>query len=262
MSVHFAGTTALVTGASSGLGAEFARVLAARGADLVLVARRLDRLEALARELETRHGITARILGADLGEPAAWARVRAFTDAEGVRVSTLVNNAGFATYGVLAETDPGRADEEVRLNVGALTALTRLYLPDLMSEGRGALVNVASTAAFQPVPSMAVYGATKAYVRSFTAAVAWETRATGLRVTALCPGATRTEFFDVVGSEDAKVGRYQSAEQVVRRAMRALDARRTPPVVVSGVANRVGAVLGRLAPERLGLPLTEALMGR
>ncbi|MHA7238327.1 SDR family NAD(P)-dependent oxidoreductase [Arthrobacter sp. TMS1-12-1] len=134
-------------------------------------------------------------------------------------------------------------------------------MPDLLDEGRGALVNVASTAGFQPIPSMAVYGATKAYVRSFTAAVAWETRGTGLRVTALCPGA-RTEFFDVVGSEDPKVGRYQSPEQVVRTAMRALDARRTPPVVVSGTANRVGAVLGRSAPARVGLPLTAALMRR
>ncbi|WP_104165699.1 SDR family oxidoreductase [Arthrobacter sp. SX1312] len=262
MSVQFAGTTALVTGASSGLGAEFARVLTARGADLVLVARRLERLEAMARELEARHGIMARVLGTDLGVPASWGQVRAFTDAEGVRVSTLVNNAGFGTYGVLAEADPARADEEVRLNVGALTALTRAYLPDLMSEGTGALVNVASTASFQPVPAMAVYGATKAYVRSFTAAVAWETRNTGLRVTALCPGATRTEFFDVVGSEHAKVGRYQSPEQVVRTAMRALDARHTPPVVVSGAANRVVAVLGRLAPARAGLPVTAALMGR
>ncbi|WP_247827358.1 SDR family NAD(P)-dependent oxidoreductase [Arthrobacter antioxidans] len=262
MALQFAATTALVTGASSGLGAEFARALAARGADLVLVARRVDRLEALARDLEARHGITARIVGADLADPASWARVRAFTEAEGVRVSTLVNNAGFATHGVLAEADPDRTDEEVRLNVGALTALTRLYLPDLVSEGSGALVNVASTAGFQPVPLMAVYGATKAYVRSFTAAVAWETRDTGLRVTALCPGATRTEFFDVVGSDDAKVGRYQSPEQVVRTALRALDGRRTPPVVVSGAANRVGAALGRLAPTRLGLPLTAALMRR
>ncbi|MHA7238328.1 SDR family NAD(P)-dependent oxidoreductase [Arthrobacter sp. TMS1-12-1] len=124
MTVRFAGTSALVTGASSGLGTEFARVLAARGADLVLVARRLDRLEALARDLEARHGITARVLGADLSEPASWGRVKSFTDTEGVRVATLVNNAGFATHGVLAEADPARTDEEVRLNVGALTALT------------------------------------------------------------------------------------------------------------------------------------------
>jgi hypothetical protein len=261
MPLPLASTTALITGASSGLGAEFARVLARRGADLVLVARRRDRLEALAEEIRRASKVRVFVHAADLADPDSWPALKAYTDGEGLTVSTLINNAGFATYGPLVDADSARADEEVRLNVGALTALTRLYLPDL-TRGRGALVNVASTAAFQPVPGMAVYGATKAYVRSFTAAVAWETRETNLRVTALCPGATKTEFFDVVGTEEAKVGRYQTSEQVVATAMRALDARRTPPVVVSGGANRFGSVVGRLAPTRLALPLTESLMGR
>lgn len=262
MTLSFSSSTALITGASSGLGAEFARVLAGRGADLVLVARRRERMDALADAIRRAHGVHVRVHTADLSDPSSWDGVKAYTDAEGLSISTLINNAGFATYGPLVEARARRTDDQVQVNVAALTALTRLYLPDLVARGSGALVNVASTAAFQPVPSMAVYGATKAYVKSFTAALAWETRGSGLRVTALCPGATKTEFFDVVGTEDAKVGNYETPEQVVATAMRALDSRRTPPVVVSGANNRLGAFVGRLAPLRLSLPLTASLMGR
>jgi uncharacterized protein len=148
----------------------------------------------------------------------------------------------------------------VRLNVGALVALTRAFLPEMTASGRGILVNVASTAAFQPVPFMAVYGATKAFVLSFTEAVAFETRESGLRVTALCPGATRTEFFEVVGTDGARVGDYQTPEQVVATAMRALDARRTPPSVVSGVRNAATAVLARIMPRSIVIPATGRLM--
>ncbi len=260
MARNHAGTTAIVTGASSGLGAEFASTLAARGANLVLVARRADRLTALADELTAAHGVAVHTLPLDLAAPGAVDAVTAFTRERGLAIDSLVNNAGFGMHGELDEADPERIDEQVRLNVGALVSLTRAFLPQLTASGRGILVNVASTAAFQPVPYMAVYGATKAFVLSFTQAVAYEARDSGLRVTTLCPGATRTEFFHVVGTEEARVGDYQTPEQVVATAMRALDARRTPAAVVSGGRNRATATLASIMPRRIVVPMTARLM--
>ena len=260
MARNHTGTTAIVTGASSGLGAEFARTLAARGANLVLIARRADRLTALANELTAANGVDVHTLALDLAAPGAVDAVTAFTGERGLTIDSLVNNAGFGMHGELDEADAARIDEQVRLNVGALVSLTRAFLPQLTTSGRGILVNVASTAAFQPVPYMAVYGATKAFVLSFTQAVAYETRDTGLRVTTLCPGATRTEFFDVVGTEGARVGDYQTPEQVVATAMRALDARRTPAAVVSGNRNRATATLAAIMPRRVVVPMTARLM--
>ncbi|HEU0180902.1 MAG TPA: SDR family NAD(P)-dependent oxidoreductase, partial [Agromyces mariniharenae] len=187
-------------------------------------------------------------------------RLVAFVHERGLTVDSLVNNAGFGMHGAFEQADAARIDEQVRLNVGALVSLTRAFLPEMTASGRGILVNVASTAAFQPVPSMAVYGATKAFVLSFTEAVAWETRETGLRVTALCPGATRTEFFDVVGTDEARVGDYQTPAEVVATAMRALDSRRTPPSVVSGRGNSVSAVFARIMPRSIVLPITARVM--
>jgi len=250
------GTTALITGASSGLGAEFARALAARGADLVLVARRADRLETLAATLRTQHGVQVRVVPADLTAPGAASALRAELD--GVHIDTLVNNAGLGHYGDLADTDPELVRDMVQLNVAALVDLTRTFLPDLRA-GRGALVNVASTAAYQPCPHLAVYGATKAFVLSFTEALHAELRPTGLRVLALSPGATRTEFFDVAGS-DAQVGRMQESAEVVGLAMRALDRRRTPASIVSGRSNGLTAVAARLSPRRVTLAVSDRLM--
>ena len=260
MARNHTGTTAIITGASSGLGAEFAHILAARGANLVLIARREDRLTALADELAAAHGVTVHPLALDLAAPGAVDTVAAFVRDRGLTVDSVVNNAGFGMHGALGEGDAARIDEQVRLNVGALVALTRAFLPEMTASGRGILVNVASTAAFQPVPFMAVYGATKAFVLSFTEALAFETRDSGLRVTALCPGATRTEFFEVVGTEGARVGDYQTPEQVVATTMRALDARRTPPSIVSGVRNAATAVLARIMPRSIVIPATGRLM--
>jgi short-subunit dehydrogenase len=262
MARNHAGTTAIITGASSGIGAEFARTLAARGANLVLIARRDDRLAALADELAAAHGVTVHPLALDLAAPGAVDAVTTFVRERGLTVDSVVNNAGFGMHGPLAEADASRIDEQVRLNVGALVSLTRAFLPGMTASGRGILVNVASTAAFQPVPFMAVYGATKAFVLSFTEAVAFETRESGLRVTALCPGPTRTEFFEVVGTERARVGDYQSPAQVVATAMRALDARRTPPSVVSGSRNAVTAVMARIMPRSIVIPMTGRLMAQ
>ncbi|MER5779585.1 SDR family oxidoreductase [Streptomyces sp. NPDC002039] len=253
MSMMYRGTVALITGASAGLGAEFARQWAERGADVVLVARRLDRLTELARDLEKRYGISATPMAADLSLPGAGAALRAELDDRGIRIQTLVNNAGFGSHGPFLEQDPAQVDRMVQLNIAAVAGLTRAFLPDLVADGRGALVTIASTAAYQPTPAMAVYGASKAFVLSFTEALAYETRGSSLRVLAVSPGPTNTEFFDVVGSQDAIVGKVATSEQVVSTARRALERGTTPPSVVAGLGNRLSALASGLAPRRLAL---------
>ncbi|MFD8415924.1 MULTISPECIES: SDR family NAD(P)-dependent oxidoreductase [unclassified Streptomyces] len=253
MTMTYRNTTALITGASAGLGVEFARQWAARGADLVLAARRLDRLETLAADLQDRYGIKAHAIAADLAQPGAATALRAGISARGLSVQTLINNAGFGSHGAVADQDPAQMEEMIRLNVLAVTELTRAFLPDLVSDGRGALVNIASVAAYQPTPAMAVYGATKAFVLNFTEAVAYETRDSSLRVLAVSPGPVSTEFFDVVGSRDAAVGRMATPEQVVTAARRALESRSTPPSVVVGLSNRLSALASALAPRRAAL---------
>lgn len=243
----------LVTGASAGLGVEFARVLAARGSDLVLAARRTDRLEELAASLP----VDVQVVTIDLSLPEAGKRL---FDAAGP-VDLLVNNAGFGTHGALVDEAPERLAQEVALNVAAVVDATRAFLPAMIANGFGGIVNVASTAAFQPIPGMAVYGASKAFVMSFTEAVWAEARRHGVKVTALAPGATATEFFDVVGTSRAAVGRQQTAQQVIATAMRALDRRSTPPHVVSGAANAFAAWGTRLVPKRLLAPMAGRLIG-
>ncbi len=249
------GTTVLITGASSGLGAEFAREFAARGADLVLVARRQDRLEALAVDLAERFGTVSTVIPRDLTAPGAVAELVADLEQRGIRVASLVNNAGFGSYGHFGSLDAERLHQEVTLNVLALTELTRALWPELIEHGRsapatGALINVASTAAFQPVPFMSVYGATKSYVLSFTEGLWYEAKGNGLKVLALCPGPTATEFKTVADNEEVFFGNPQSATQVIATTFRALDARSTPPRVVSGVGNAIAARGVRLVPQR------------
>ncbi|MBM7506100.1 SDR family NAD(P)-dependent oxidoreductase [Agromyces aurantiacus] len=244
---------ALVTGASSGLGELIAERLAERGADLVLVARRRDRLDALAARLAERHGTRSTVIEADLARPGAAAEV--WSRLEGATPDTLVNAAGFATHGAFAAEHPDRIRDEVTVNVTALVELTRAALPAMLADGHGAIVNIASTASFQPVPGMAVYAATKTFVRELTEAIAHEVRGSGVKVIALCPGATRTEFFDVVGNPEAAVGTPAEPAEVVDALLRALDRDRTPSVLVTGFANRLGAALARLAPNRLLMPI-------
>ncbi|MFC0451935.1 SDR family NAD(P)-dependent oxidoreductase [Rhodococcus jostii] len=260
MSFDVSGTTVLITGASAGLGVEFARRFAERGADLVLVARRADRLEQLASELRDAHHVSVAVLPFDLATPGVGERLRSELTARGIRVDSLINNAGFGTHGDFASADLERLTSEIQLNVSTLVELSHTFLPDLL-RGRGALVNLASTAAFQPTPGMAVYGATKAFVLNFTEALWAEARGTGLTVLAVCPGPTRTEFFDVVGSEDAAVGRMQTADQVVTTTLRALDRRSTPPSVVSGVMNWVSSISTRFATRRIGALASGRLLG-
>lgn len=251
--------TAVVTGASSGLGAGIAQALAARDHDVVLVARRADRLEALADELRTAHGVAAHVVAVDLADPAGPARVAEAVADLGPDV--LVNAAGFGTAENLVDEDPARIAEEVDVNVRALTVLTRLLLPSLLASPAGLLVNVSSTASFQPVPGLAVYAATKAYVTSLTEAVWAETRGTALTVVCLCPGPADTEFFQVAGTERFKVGQVVTVEQVVDVAMRAARGRGPLPTAVVGWRNRVTSVLTPRLPRRLVLTVTARLTG-
>lgn len=198
--------TVIVTGASSGLGAEFAHQLARRGADLVLVARRADRLKDLADELTRAHGVTVNVVARDLGRPDAGRTLRAELESRGIHATGLVNNAGFGSHSALTDEDPDRLQSMIALNVSALVDLSRAYIDPLNSADTGILINVASLLGFQPTPYLSVYGATKAFVLSFTESLWEENRGTGLRVLALCPGATKTEFYDAAGSETADYG--------------------------------------------------------
>lgn len=249
--VDYRGQATLITGASSGLGEEFARRLAARGSDLVLVARREDRLRKLAEELSAAHGIEAVILPMDLGADRVGEVLSEELDRLGITVTSVINNAGFGTFGPLHLEDPARLRQELAVNVGAVVDISRAFIGRLRTHGKGVLVNVASMGAYQPVPHMAVYGATKAFVLSFTEALWYESRGTGLRVLALSPGATTTEFFDVIGTREVNGGtRFQTCEEVVRTTLRTLDRKNPGPSVISGALNRMMAVGGRLLSRR------------
>ncbi len=235
---------ALVTGASAGLGVEFARQLARRGHRLVLAARRKDRLDELAREVGN-----ARAVAIDLSREGAATSLMADIDANGETVDLLVNNAGFGLIGRFAELDAGRLRQMIDLNVGALTDLCRAAAPAMIERRSGAILNVASTAAFQPGPKMAVYFATKAFVLSLSEALHEELKPHGIEVSCLCPGPTRTEFGDVAGFGGNglfdKVA--MNAARVVETGLRGLDANRA--VVVAGLINKVGAASTRFAPR-------------
>ncbi|WP_265569744.1 SDR family NAD(P)-dependent oxidoreductase [Sphingomicrobium nitratireducens] len=236
----------LVTGASAGLGVEFARRYAARGDRLVLVARRADRLEALAAELPN-----ARWFALDLSQPGAVDTLMADLEGEGEHVETLINNAGFGVIGKLAHADRRRQREMVDLNCGALVELAQAVLPGMIERQSGGIMNIASTAAFQPGPGMAVYFATKAFVLSFSEALHEEARPHGVHVSALCPGPTSTEFGDVAGYKGNKgVETFKmEAAPVVDAGIKGLDANKA--VVVPGAMNKATAALSSLLPSSL-----------
>lgn len=241
--------TALVTGASSGLGAEFARQLAARGHDLVLVARSRDRLDALAAGLRERHGVRVDVFAHDLAERGAPERVVADLATIGIAVDLLVNNAGFGTAGRFEQIPAGRDTDQVMVNVVSVVGLTRLLVPAMLARGGGGVINVGSTAGFQPSPYFAAYAAAKAFVLNFSLALREEYRGRDLRVLALCPGPTRTAFFDAVGERAAIGARMMPAGAVVRAALRAYD--RDRGYVVPGLGNAVNAHLSPRRPRRL-----------
>ncbi|MBB4744904.1 short-subunit dehydrogenase [Actinoplanes octamycinicus] len=256
--VDYRAQTVLITGASAGLGAEFARKLAARGAGLVLVARRADRLAELQAEL-TAAGGTVTTIAMDLAVPDAGERLHAAL--AGTPVTSMINNAGFGTNRPFHEEDPGRVTDEITLNVTSLVGITRAFIDELRA-GHGFLINLASVAAYQPNPRMAVYGATKAFVLSFSEALWYESRGTGLRVLAVSPGATETEFFEVAGQGADGGTRRMRADQVVDAALRALDRRNPPPSVVTGALNKVMTGAGRLVSRRMLASVVGTMLDR
>lgn len=257
--MDYRGSTALVTGASGGIGAAFAEELAARGADVVLVARSAETLAALAARLHTDHGVRAEVVAADLTGPDAADTVYEEVARRGMRVDLLVNNAGFGSAGRFGEIPVGRSRTEITLDVTALVELTRVFLPDMAARGRGGVLNVASIAGFQPTPYMAVYGAAKAFVLSFSRALWAEYRGSGVRVTAVCPGPVRTGFADRLGTPPPYAGQFRSAPQVVRTALRAYE--RGRHTVTPGIVN-AALGYGRLLPVRATLGLARYLTGR
>ncbi|WP_407944316.1 SDR family NAD(P)-dependent oxidoreductase [Paenibacillus durus] len=247
------GKWSLVTGASSGIGEQFARQLAKQGSHLVLVARSKSKLEELASELRKRYGIKAEVIPLDLAKEGAPSELYQQCRLLKVEIELLVNNAGFATHGLFEQVSGERQHEEVMLNVTAVVDMTHLFLPDMLRKSSGAVINVASTAGFQPLPYMAVYGATKAFVLSFTQALYWENRDRGVKFFALCPGSTDTSFFNVVGAEEASVGKKDTPERVVEIALRALKEGKL--YVVPGMQNYMGAQLSRFITRKQGLRL-------
>ena len=214
---YYRDKTALVTGASTGIGAEFARALARRGADLILVARNEAKLRALDAELTEKHGIRARVIVQDLSEENAASKVYDAVETLGLRVDILINNAGFSTQGKLETVDAARDQAQAMLNVVAVVDLTHAFLPAMVARQSGAIINVASTAAFVPLPGQAVYGASKAFVLSFSEALWAENRARGVRVLALCPGATDTDFFEAMGKGKLRPAKIRRSSWCARR---------------------------------------------
>jgi uncharacterized protein len=251
MSAGSSSETVLVTGASSGIGAELARVFAKGGASLVLTARSVDKLEALASELRQTHGGTVRVVAADLGAQDGLERLLQRLSEEAVPVDVLVNNAGYAGFGPFTETRWAEEAGMLQLNVVSLTELTKRLLPGMVARGRGGVLNVASTAAFQPGPLMAVYYATKAYVLSFSEALAEELRGSGVVVTALCPGATESGFQVRAAMQASKLVNGKRLMDAATVAQAGYDGfRRGSPVVIPGFQNRLLVQSVRFTPRR------------
>jgi short-subunit dehydrogenase len=244
--------TALITGASGGIGEELAHLLAAARIDVVLLARSADKLSALAVDLVRAHGIQAHVIAQDLSQPSAPEAIVRDLATRGLSVDILVNNAGFGTYGLFAATS---ADEEARLiqvNVMALTMLTKLLLPPMLERRHGRIMNVASTAAFQPGPLMAVYYASKAYVLSFSEALSNETAGTGVTVTCLCPGPTRTGFQERAQMQESRLLStlaVASAADVARAGFDGMMAGQA--IVVPGTVNKIGVQALRVTPRAI-----------
>jgi uncharacterized protein len=258
-----------VTGASAGIGAAIARELAARGYGLVLVARRRERLEELAHELTDAHGVRAESIGADLSKAASVSRLPARIASLGLDVEVLVNNAGFATGGPFHRSDSERELEQVRVLVEAVVALTSAFAPAMVERGRGAILNVASTAAMQPMPYSAGYSAAKAYVLTFSEAIHQELQGRGVTVTALCPGPVQTDFWQIADWQVASGQSFEraiprpaliTAEQAARAGVRGLES--GSRVVVPGLPMRAAMQASRYVPNAIKLPAIEWTMRR
>ena len=244
--MEYTGKTTLITGASSGIGVHFAEGFAARGSNLILVARRKELLADLAAKLTKNYGVTVDVITEDLSVPGSGAALEKKV-AKKHTVDVLVNNAGFGTNNLFVDEDRSRIAQEIQLNVGTLVDLTAAFLPAMVERNSGVVVNIASTASFQPVPGMAVYGATKAFVRSFTEAVWGELRDSAVRVLAVSPGATESEFFIVAGGTSS--GKPVPATDVVETTFKALE--KNCPSVVVGASNAFAAGLVRFFPKKM-----------
>jgi short-subunit dehydrogenase len=252
-------STALVTGASSGIGEEIARQLASRGHGVTLVARREDRLKALADELYETHGVRAEHFAADLGSDSGRDAMLAQVEGTGLDVEILVNNAGFGGSGKAHRSDPARLAQMVALNCETLVYLQAALSPAMADRGRGAIINISSTSAFQPIPGTATYAATKAFVLSLSEATSAELGGKGVSVTAVCPGPVKTEFAEQAGIGEANDKLpgfvWTDVEQVAREAVE--GAENGSRVVVPGLINRAGTILGRHTPRSVVLPLAQ-----
>ena len=255
------GATALVTGASSGIGGEIARGLARRGHGLTLVARREERLLALASELSEHHAVPVGVIAADLGDGEGRDGMAAEIERQELDVAILVNNAGFGHAGDFIDAEPERQVSMVALNCDAVVDLSARYLPGMVERGEGAVINIASVAAFQPLAGSATYAATKAFVLNFSEAVHTELGGTGVTMTAICPGPVRTEFAEqagVGGAEDRTPGMiWMSAEDVAKEAIDAAE--KGKRAVVPGRLNQATSIIGRHTPRTLALPLSRRI---
>ncbi len=254
---------ALVTGASAGIGAAIARELAGRGHDLILVARREQRLRSLADELGSDHGVTAEVIAADLSQADERERLHSAIAERGRWVEVLVNNAGFGSRGRFVDSDTARMVEMVDVNVAAVVDLSGRFIPGMANRGRGAVINIASAASFQPIPGTAVYAASKAFVLSFSEAIRTEMRGTGVTVTAVCPGPVETEFTEAAGmsgvEDETPSAFWISAEDVARHAVEGAAADKR--VVVPGAIYKASTLLGQHSPRALLLPIAERIWG-
>jgi uncharacterized protein len=251
--------TALVTGASSGIGLEICRALAEQGCDLILVARSEAKLTEFARELGGQHPINAKALAADLTQPGAAQQIYDRLTSQGTRIDALVNNAGFGAHGAFAALPLQRQLDMIAVNITSLTALTRLFLPDMLTRRAGKILNVASTAAFQPGPNMAVYYASKSYVLSFSEALAEELTGSGVSVTCLCPGPTKTAFASGAEMEGSLLFRLlpSDARSVAHLGVDAMLAGKR--LVVPGVLNKIMAFSTRVTPRPVILKIVKQL---
>lgn len=255
--MQYEGKTALITGASSGIGLAYAKEFARRGSNLILVARRADLLAQVAKDIAAFSKVSISVITMDLSTLDAGKKLEREVTAKKLPVDFLINNAGFGTTGRFANEDRERIQKEVVLNVATLVDLTAAYLPQLLARNSGAVINIGSTASFQPVPGMAVYAATKAFVRSFTSAVWGEVSNTNVRVIAVNPGATQTEFFDVAGVKP--VSALAPVSNVVKTTFKALDARKSKPSVIDGASNRFTATVSKFMPVSLVIKIAAAI---
>jgi short-subunit dehydrogenase len=249
MAKEWAGKWALVTGGSAGIGVALAKQLASEGTNLVLTARRSDRLAEVARELQKLHTIRTEIIAADLARPDAPQQIYDFTAQKGIEIDLLINNAGFGQYGELTAVPAERLLDMVQVNCTAVVHLTRLFLPQMIARRRGYVLILASTASFQAVPFISTYAATKAFDLLFAEGLAEEMRPHGVRVCALCPGSTESEFHAVAGQEKFTSKSPETAEKVARTGLEALLAGKS--YVISGLGNYLGAQSQRLVPRRM-----------